>query len=135
MSRIKIHRPSPALVVAMLALLVALSGTAYAAAMLPKNSVGTAQIKKGAVTLTKIASSAQGSLKPRAWASVEERNDPRQQRIHGDAVGHTNDGIFDFTLKQAGDKLRRDRLREPERRAHRRRHRAGEHHQRNETAA
>ena len=57
---IKIHRPSPALAVAMLALLVALSGTAYAAVTLAPNSVGTAQLKNGAVTLTKIAKSAQG---------------------------------------------------------------------------
>lgn len=36
--------------VAFLALFVALSGTAFAAASLPKNSVGTKQIKKSAVT-------------------------------------------------------------------------------------
>jgi hypothetical protein len=42
--------PSPALVVASLALLVALGGTGYAAVVLPKNSVGAAQIRAGAVT-------------------------------------------------------------------------------------
>lgn len=42
-------RVSPAFVVALLALVVALSGTAYAAAKLPKNSVGSKQIKTNAV--------------------------------------------------------------------------------------
>jgi hypothetical protein len=42
-------RVSPALAVALLALVVALSGTAYAAAKLPKNSVGSKQIKTNAV--------------------------------------------------------------------------------------
>jgi hypothetical protein len=37
-----------------IALFVALSGTAYAAVNLPKNSVGTNQLKNGAVTLKKI---------------------------------------------------------------------------------
>jgi hypothetical protein len=99
MSMIKLHRPSPALVVAVLALLVAMSGTAYAATMLPKNSVGTAQLKKGAVTLTKISSSAQGSLKPRAWASVKNGVILASSGITG-TLGHTSDGIFDFTLKK-----------------------------------
>ena len=40
-------RPSPAMVVAMIALIAAVSGSAYAA--LSKNSVGTKQLKKGAV--------------------------------------------------------------------------------------
>ena len=48
------HRPSPALVVAGLALLVALSGTAYAAVTLPRDSVGTIQLKSGAVTSPKV---------------------------------------------------------------------------------
>jgi len=51
--------PSPALVVSLIALFVALGGTSYAAVTsLPANSVGTAQLKNGAVTAPKIASSA-----------------------------------------------------------------------------
>ena len=50
--------PSPALTVALLALFVALGGTAYAASSLPRDSVGTAQLKNGAVTGTKIATGA-----------------------------------------------------------------------------
>ena len=46
--------PSPAMVVACLALTVALAGTSYAAIKLPANSVGTAQLKRGAVTGAKV---------------------------------------------------------------------------------
>lgn len=46
--------PSPALVVAVVALIVALGGTSYAALKLPKNSVGASQIKKNAVTSSKV---------------------------------------------------------------------------------
>lgn len=54
------HRPSPALVVACLALLVALSGTGMAAMsqLLPRNSVGTLQLKRNAVTPAKLAPNA-----------------------------------------------------------------------------
>jgi hypothetical protein len=47
--------PSPALVVAGLALVVALGGTTYAATALPKNSVGAKQLKSGAVSTVKLA--------------------------------------------------------------------------------
>jgi hypothetical protein len=43
------HRPSPALVVAIVALVVAMSGTGYAALREPDHSVGTAQLQRGAV--------------------------------------------------------------------------------------
>jgi hypothetical protein len=57
--------PSPAMVVACSALLVALTGTSIAAveASVPKNSVGTAQLKNNAVTAAKIASNAVTSAK------------------------------------------------------------------------
>jgi hypothetical protein len=45
-------------VVSLLALFVALSGGAYAALQIPSNSVGTRQLKNGAVTLKKINRSA-----------------------------------------------------------------------------
>ncbi len=47
-------KPSPALVISMLALFVALGGAGYAATALPKDSVGTAQIKNKAVTAPKL---------------------------------------------------------------------------------
>jgi hypothetical protein len=48
------RRPSPALVVACLALAVALGGTGYAAVALPANSVGTKQLKQGAIVAAKV---------------------------------------------------------------------------------
>lgn len=56
-------RPSPAMIVAFLALLVALGGTSYAAIVLPASSVGTTQLKPKAVTGAKIAASAVTSSK------------------------------------------------------------------------
>jgi hypothetical protein len=50
--------PSPAMAVALAALFVALGGSAYAAFSVPKNSVGTLQLKKGAVTTKKIRNGA-----------------------------------------------------------------------------
>lgn len=54
MRNIRNCRPSPALGVALLALIVSLSGTAYAGFSIPQNSVGTKQLQKGAVTTKKI---------------------------------------------------------------------------------
>jgi hypothetical protein len=48
------HRPSPAMVVACIALAVALGGTSYAAIRLPAKSVGTRQLKRNAVTSPKV---------------------------------------------------------------------------------
>ena len=53
-------RITSAHVIAALALFVAMGGTGYAALSLPKNSVGSKQIKKNAVTSTKVKN---GSLK------------------------------------------------------------------------
>jgi hypothetical protein len=50
-----IPRPSPAMVIACLALVVALSGTSYANILnVPVNSVGTAQLKANAVVSSKV---------------------------------------------------------------------------------
>jgi hypothetical protein len=62
----RFHRPSPAMVVACLALGVALSGTAIAASVaLPRNSVGTAQLKANAVATAKIRNNAVTTAKLR----------------------------------------------------------------------
>jgi len=50
----RLRRPSPALIISMFALFVALGGTTYAATSLPKDSVGAKQLKKNAVTAPKI---------------------------------------------------------------------------------
>jgi hypothetical protein len=47
-------RPSPSMLVAFAALMVALGGTSYAIAQLPANSVGTKQLKRNAVTTVKV---------------------------------------------------------------------------------
>jgi Collagen triple helix repeat (20 copies)/Repeat of unknown function (DUF5907) len=49
-------------VVATLALFVALGGAGYAATLLPANSVGTRQLRRGAVTLAKIAATTRSAL-------------------------------------------------------------------------
>ena len=54
MNRIRTHLVSPAMIVACASLIVALGGVSYAAAVLPKNSVGTAQLQKNAVSSAKL---------------------------------------------------------------------------------
>lgn len=54
MHRFSRLRPSPATVIAMIALAVALGGTGYAAIVLPANTVGTKQLRPNAVTSGKV---------------------------------------------------------------------------------
>ena len=54
MNRLRRYRPTPAMVVACLALAVAMAGTGYAATALPRNSVGPLQLKNNAVTAAKV---------------------------------------------------------------------------------
>jgi hypothetical protein len=49
---------SPAMLVALAALVIALGGTSYAVVRLPKNSVGSAQLKTNAVTTVKLKAGA-----------------------------------------------------------------------------
>jgi hypothetical protein len=58
MPPVRLRRPSASMIVAVTALAVAISGTAYAASSLPANSVGSKQLKKNAVTTKKIKSKA-----------------------------------------------------------------------------
>src|SRR6476469_3538095 len=58
----RMKAPSPALVVSVVALFVALAGTSYAAIRLPANSVGTKQLKNKAVTKIKLSTSINSSL-------------------------------------------------------------------------
>jgi hypothetical protein len=55
------RRPSPAFAVSLLALFVALGGTSYAAVTVGRNTVGTAQLKPGAVTASKVKVGAIGA--------------------------------------------------------------------------
>jgi hypothetical protein len=63
MERIAKRLPSPAMVVACIALAVALGGTSYAAIKLPRNSVGTKQLQKNAVVATKLSARSVGPQK------------------------------------------------------------------------
>ena len=74
-----LRRPSPAMVVACLALLVALGGTGMAAAtQLARNSVGTPQLKDGAVTNAKIKNNAVNSAKVAARSLLRSDFAPGQ---------------------------------------------------------
>jgi hypothetical protein len=55
--------PSPALVVSIIALIVALGGVSYAATTLPNGSVGTKQLKNKAVTNAKLGPQSVGTAK------------------------------------------------------------------------
>lgn len=68
MRRAHLSPPSPAMVVALIALSVALGGASYAAITLPKNSVGAKQIKANAVNSAKVKN---GSLLARDFKASE----------------------------------------------------------------
>jgi hypothetical protein len=74
-----LRKPSPAMIVACLALLVALSGTGVAAAtQLGRNSVGTLQLKDSAVTNAKIRNNAINSAKVAARSLLRSDFAPGQ---------------------------------------------------------
>jgi hypothetical protein len=58
MSTLRSHKPTPALMISIVALIVALGGTGYAALNVPKSSVGTAQLRDGAVSTRKLQNGA-----------------------------------------------------------------------------
>jgi hypothetical protein len=73
MNRVIRRRPSPAIVIASMALMVALGGTGYAAIVIPNNSVGTAQLKNNAVISSKVK---HGSLKAVDFAAGQIPSGP-----------------------------------------------------------
>jgi hypothetical protein len=89
----RMGRPSPALVLAFVALFVALGGTGYAALQLPKNSVGSKQIRKGAVKTSEIANNAVTGRKvrPRSLTAADFRvgSLPRGERGPAGPAGPT----------------------------------------------
>lgn len=86
------YRPSPSMVVALLALIVALAGTAYAAVSLPKNSVGAKQIKKNAVSGAKVDN---GSLSVDDFASDQIPQGPK-----GDPGTPGTDGVTQVIVRR-----------------------------------
>jgi len=80
--------PSPAMVVACIALAVALSGVSYAATQLARNSVGTVHIKNGAVTAAKIRANAVNGSKVAANSlSGADINESSLQGVNAASVG------------------------------------------------
>ena len=74
-----LRKPSPAMIVACLALLVALSGTGMAAAtQLGRNTVGTLQLKDSAVTNAKVRNNAINSAKVAARSLLRSDFAPGQ---------------------------------------------------------
>lgn len=78
--------PSPAMIVASLALVVALGGVSYAAGVLPANSVGAKQLKKRAVSLQKLTPAARSALR----GQKGDKGDPGPAGTTG-AVGPKGD--------------------------------------------
>ena len=78
MHRLIRHRPSPAMVVACLALLVALGGSSIAAvnALVPRNSVGPAQIRPNAVSTSELRNGAVTNAKLRRNAVTGSKVSP-----------------------------------------------------------
>jgi hypothetical protein len=57
------RRPSPAIVISVIALFLSLGGVGYAAVSLPRNSVGNAQLRNGSVSFRKIRPGAVGIVR------------------------------------------------------------------------
>ena len=115
MSRVWKHHPSPAMVVALLALFVAMGGTGYAVSKLPKRSVGPAQLRKNAVraqhikarsiTAAKLAKSTLASLRspvaapPVASGVAMTATSPSTSTASGDRVAYADKaGLADRAL-------------------------------------
>src|SRR4051812_46742023 len=86
-------RPSPAMVVALLALFVAMGGVGYAALKLPRNSVGGKQLKSNAVTSAKVKNA---SLRKGDVAAGQLRHGPvgkqGERGLRGDKGLHGKTG-------------------------------------------
>src|SRR5580765_1683216 len=63
---VPMRRPSPALVISIIALFVALGGTGYAALRLPANSVGSAQVINGSLQTADLAARTKTALHGKA---------------------------------------------------------------------
>jgi hypothetical protein len=57
------RRPSPAFIIASLALFISMGGAGYAAVTIPNNSVGSAQLRNNSVSYKKIQSGAVGNVR------------------------------------------------------------------------
>ena len=101
MGHIKRFRPSPAIIVAIIALVLSLGGTSYAAIILPANSVGTKQIKKNAVTGAKVKN---GSLSTSdiSSASLSKLGRVAMASNHTNITGDSRVAVVKITAPKAG---------------------------------
>lgn len=112
-----LRRPSPAIGISLVALFVSLGGVGYAASRLPDNSVGTAQLRNGAVTYKKIRPNSVGKVRlanggvinsklangsvsykkiqPRAVGRVRANLDQLQARVNGTCGAGSAIGAID----------------------------------------
>jgi hypothetical protein len=81
----RLRRPSPAMVVALVALFLSAGGASYAAVTYPAHSIGATQLKTFAVTNPKLASDAVGSRKimPGAVGFYRVNRNEVQLRVNG----------------------------------------------------
>lgn len=95
--RLSLPRPGYAEITATLALVVAMSGTAYAATIAPPGSVNTAALQDGAVTTPKLASEAVSHAKI-APAAVTGADVADHALTLADLAGTNLTGSISFTL-------------------------------------
>jgi hypothetical protein len=95
------RRPSPAMLVSLVALFMSFGGVGYAATQLANNSVGTAQIKNSAVTNGKLKSNAVtfGKITPGAVGTVRANLTQLQARVAGTCSAGQAIGAVDQTGK------------------------------------
>jgi hypothetical protein len=99
--RRRLRAPSPAMVVACIALAIALSGAGYAAVKLPANSVGAKQLKKNAVTSIKVKASAiNGAKVANNSLTGDDINESTLQGVNAATLGGKS--ASDFAANESG---------------------------------
>lgn len=100
LARVRSYRPSPAMVVALLALFVALGGSSYAAITLKKNSVKSRNIANGQVKRVDIGKDAINSSKVELFSLVAEDFKPGE--LPAGPKGPKGDsGVTSLTVRNA----------------------------------
>jgi hypothetical protein len=101
MDHVKRLRPSPAMIVAIVALVLSLGGTSYAAIVLPAGSVGTTQLKKNAVVGSKVKN---GSLTVAdiSTASLSKLGRVAIASRHASINAASRVAVVELTAPQAG---------------------------------
>ena len=89
----QLRLPSPAMVVALVALFAALAGTGYAATQLAPNSVGSAQLKGGAVTKAKLSAAVRADMSGGGYGARANASVLATSEIAGFAHVETNDFV------------------------------------------